>query len=523
MNNPLLANFEFATESWFSLYAFINLIIAVCCIWFTADSALRCPVRFARPSFIIAALAIVLYQIPLVLFSPLFYNYLPDAAWFAASINFAIIANLLWVFATPRLNIRASFLKPANISIQDFSGFALWLPITLFFLLLFAYFQRIPFHCTALYSLFVDRDLALLVREITGKLMGRTYTPHVLNVITGAIGPIVAFFAAARIYLCFRDKKWLFLPFWAGLILITIIAPLLGGAKGALVPMGAAMAITALLVIRSWKWRILAVCLIMIALLLMITGVKIAQEKKIGKGNYNFSGCMAELGVCEKAEMLLQSLKLPKSYYGMPRQRVDQIEKEMGQVCKIETKTKNDTDEPGNNSADSAAKDPVKLPFSGHIKELFYRIFVNPLQVAAWHFLYVSQYGRPGLAGLSLAKLFTDNYVNVPAKVCKVYYLGDKTSVCTAPTGYWFTYPAYLGVAGLLLAFIATIIFDIAGALVIKYSTGHLSGLAIGLIAVAGINFMVSDYTTVIISHGAGAAIWLLAILCLHRKFKKLH
>jgi hypothetical protein len=520
MTNPLLENFEF-TQPWFSLFALINLVIVSCSIGFVVYSAKCYPVRLARPSFIISILAILLYQIPLVLFSPLFYSYLPNAIWFAVSINFAVIANLLWVAATPRLNLQSAPKQPIINLKNDFSGLALWFPIALFFIMLLAYFHRLPFHCTALYALFVDQDLTLLVREITGKLMGRTYAPHVLNIITGAVGPIVAFLSIGRIYVSYKDRKWLRIPIWACLLLIAIIAPLLGGAKGALVPMGVAMAITGFLVVRDWRLRILVVGLIITILTLMVITVKVAQENKVGRGGYQFGECVVELRVCDRTEVLLQSLKLPKSYYGMTRQRIDQLEKEMGQACNIGIEEKQNMDKDGSNGSDLLVDDSESPSLITHIKGLFYRIVANPLQVASWHYLYVAEYGRPGLAGLALAKLFSDNYVSIPAKVCEVYYTGDKTSACTAPTGYLFTYPAYLGIAGLLLAFLATIIFDIAGALVIKYSTGYFSSIAIGLMAVAGINFMVADFTTVMISHGAGVAIWLLAILCLYRKTKK--
>jgi hypothetical protein len=519
MSNPLLENFEFI-QPWFSGFAFINLLASIACIGLVIHSALYRRARFARPSFIISILAIILYQIPLVLLSPIFINYLPNAVWFSVSINFAIIANLLWVLATPRLNIGslAQGIKPLDSFRNDSKGFTLWFPIAFLLISLFLYFRKIPFDCTALYALFVDQDLTLLVREITGKLMGRTYAPHILNIVTGSIGPIVAFLAACRIYVSLKDKKWLEIPLWLCLLLIVTIVPLLGGAKGALVPMGVAMAITGSLVVREWKWRILVVGLIAATLMVMITAVKVAQESNVGKGDYQFGACIVKLGVCDRTEVLLQSLKLPKSYYGMSRERIDQIEKEMLHDCKLTPQEKpNITDLQQENAISGAIKDPEKTLLV-HIKGLFYRIVANPLQMAAWHYLYVAEYGEPGFYGLSMAKLFVNNYVSIPAKVCEIYYSGDKTSACTAPTGYLFTYPAYLGVMGLFLALLVTIIFDVIGALVIKYSTGNFASLAIGLITVAGINFMVADFTTVIISHGAGSALVLLAILCLYRK-----
>ena len=106
MNNPLLENFEFM-QPWFSGFALVNFLASIVCIGLVVYSALYRPVRLARPSFIISILAILLYQIPLVLFAPLFINYLPNALWFALSINFAVITNILLVFATPQLNIRS--------------------------------------------------------------------------------------------------------------------------------------------------------------------------------------------------------------------------------------------------------------------------------------------------------------------------------------------------------------------------------------------------------------------------------
>ncbi len=517
MDNPLLKDFEF-TQPWLSVFALSNLILFLSCIGIIIYLALRRPESFARPSSIISILAIILYQLPLVLFSPLIYNYLPNARWFALSINFAVISNLLWVAVTPNLNMKfASYNKEINELRADFSGPIFWLPILLLCTLLVSYFYKIPFDCTALYALFVDQDLTLLVREITGKLMGRTYAPHVLNMITGAVGPIVAFLAAGRLYISFLEKKWAHILLWLCLLLLTIIIPLLGGAKGAFVPMGVVMVITGALIARNWKERVFIVGSVIIVLMSMIMVVKVAQESKVGKGNYRFSACVMRLGVCDRTEVLLNSLKLPKDYYGMSRERIDQLEQEIESDCKI---TAIEAQEPGQvqniNNSQYAEK-----TIATHIKGLFYRILANPLQVASWHYLYVSEYGKPGLAGLALAKIFTDNYVSIPAKVCEVYYSGDKTSACTAPTGYFFTYPAYLGIVGLLSAFLLTVAFDIIGALVIKYLPYNFSSLAIGLMAVASLNFMVADFTTVIISHGAGMAIWLLAALCLYHRSKR--
>jgi hypothetical protein len=155
------------------------------------------------------------------------------------------------------------------------------------------------------------------------------------------------------------------------------------------------------------------------------------------------------------------------------------------------------------------------------LNSLINRAFVTPIVVADWHFLYVAKYGPPGFAGISIAKRFTDDYINMPSKICEIYEFlrsgGDRTSTCTAPTSYLFTYPAYMGFAGLLIACLATLSFDVIGALIIKYSVPPITYLAVGLIAVAGINFMTADFTTVMMSHGAGASLAILSFFCICR------
>ncbi len=521
MNNPLLYNLSF-TEKWLSLNAVIDLIIALGCFYLIASSALKFPQRFKRHSFIMAVLIFFIYQLPLVIFSPLFYNHLPNAIWFSTSIHVAIIVNLLWVCFTPGL---------AGLSGQDdtkrnsrqpyysegyFKGFVFWLPISIFIILLALYFYKIPFSCTALYALFADQSLTLLVREILGKLMGRTYAPHVLNILTSAVGPIAAFLLLGRIYFDAKAAKWLYSMLWVLLFIVVLITPLLGGAKGSLVPMAVALSVAGFLVAKNWKSKIFIVAGIIAIFSATIIFVKVTQEKNSGSGSYQFGSCVARLNVCERTKNLLESLRPPKSYYGMTREQLDKLGNEVSKACNspaiIADPLPEDID--NGNIADS------QKTLSTHINGLFYRVIANPVQVASWHYLYVADYGPPGFLGLSIAKVFSNNYISVPANVCEIYYSGDKTSACTAPTSYIFTYPAYLGVSGLVIACLATIIFDIVISLLVKHSVKPFSDLTIGIMAVASVNFIVADYTTVIISHGAGAAIVILMLICFYIRLK---
>lgn len=511
MINPLINNLYFS-EYWLSSNSIIDSFLLFICLAFVCRSAFHSLQRFARPAFIMAVFTIILYQIPLVLFSPLFYNHLPSAKWFAISIHFAVIANLAWVYFTPKLN---NLSATNNNNIQKeyaekyFVGLAFWLPTSIFFILLGLYFYKIPFSCTALFALFTDQDITLLVREIIGKLMGRTYAPHVLNTLTSGVGPIIAFLCIGRIYFDCKKQKYFLLPLWTLLLSIVMITPLLGGAKGSLVPMAIALSVSGFLVAKNWKLKIIIVSGIIAVFVCTITLVKVTQESSVGKGNYNFGSCITILGVCERTKPLLESLRPPKAYYGLTRERLDDLGDEMVESCKI-SKIKS---EPLIENIESKSNKPAIPSLETHIVAMFYRIFGNPIQVASWHYLFVDEHGSPSFNGLAIAKIFSENYVSVPAQVCDIYYTGDKTSACTAPTSYIFTYPAYLGLIGLLIACFLTIIFDVIASLFIKYSAKPFADLTIGLTTVAIVNFIVADYTTVIISHGAGVAIIILIMM----------
>ncbi|MEZ5690632.1 MAG: hypothetical protein R3D71_03075 [Rickettsiales bacterium] len=455
-----------------------------------------------------------------MVFSQLFRDNLREAVWFAVAVNSAALVNLFWVYITPALNRADNNIEMSNSYNRSyFTGFPFWFPIILMFSFLGIYFYRIPFDCTALYALFVDQDLTLVVREVIGKLMGRTYAPHLLNVLTSAVAPIVAFMVIGRIWFSLSDKKYLQVIILLLLLLSAVlIMPLIGGAKGSLVPMFVALSVIGFLVVKKWRWKIVIVPLIAVIFAGMILIVKVMQESNVGKGGYEFGKCMARLDVCDRAKNLLESLKPPKSYYGMSRQRIDELGYDMANFCKDDKVVYEASSQSLSDDGKESAN-PSEVSVSGHIWGLVYRIIATPLQVVSWHYIYVEDYGRPGLLGISIAKLFSPNYISVPAKVCEIYYKGDKTSACTAPTSYLFTYPAYMGYLGLLLACVLTIIFDIFFSLLIKYTNRPFADLATGVVVISIVNFIVADFTTVIISHGTAIAFVMILIMYGYMKF----
>jgi hypothetical protein len=146
---------------------------------------------------------------------------------------------------------------------------------------------------------------------------------------------------------------------------------------------------------------------------------------------------------------------------------------------------------------------------------------VIPTQVAAWHYLYVEEMGSPGFAAMPFARRLTGSSVNMPELVYQkygsVFAHGDKTSTSTSPTSFLLAYPAYLGVVGLVLSLLAVIITDIIVSVLLLRVPNALYPIGVGLAAVISFNFILSDFVTVMLSHGGAVAIALMAFFAVTR------
>ena len=94
-----------------------------------------------------------------------------------------------------------------------------------------------------------------------------------------------------------------------------------------------------------------------------------------------------------------------------------------------------------------------------------------------------------------------------------VFSYGDKTSTSTAPTSYLLLYPAYLGIYGLILALSCLAAFDLVARFILVRLKGIFSYIFLALLFVASVNMLVSDFITVLLSHGAGATLLLFAVI----------
>ena len=157
------------------------------------------------------------------------------------------------------------------------------------------------------------------------------------------------------------------------------------------------------------------------------------------------------------------------------------------------------------------------------VEAIVNRAMVVPLQVASWHYMFVETEGSPGAAGIPMAGRLGGNLVNMPEIVYRkygfIYSSGDRTSTSTAPTGFMLFYPAYIGVPGLMLAVVLVLLYDIAAVWLMRRVRPALSAVAAGLVLVAAMNLAVSDFLTVMGSHGGLAALLMMAVFILVDRF----
>ena len=157
-----------------------------------------------------------------------------------------------------------------------------------------------------------------------------------------------------------------------------------------------------------------------------------------------------------------------------------------------------------------------------YARSIVYRACVTPIQVASWHYQYVSDYGSPGVYALPFALKIFGSSINMPNKVHliygSIYSGGDVTSTGTAPTSFIMAYPAYLGFAGVILALMALLVFDAIASLTIGGLSDSLRWAGIGLVTVGCINFMLSDFGTTLLSHGTAFALLLMIALAIVEK-----
>lgn len=475
------------------------------------------PWRLVRPGFLFAFFMAAFFQWPTVWLSDVILQSLPNAWFFSIAINSSPLALILWTRVTSWADIPAR-----TISRPDFTWWQVAVPIVATIVFGSIFLAHVPFNCTALYSLFVDPSLTLLARELSIKLAGSSLGTYSYGALANTMGPVVLALAGASIVNAIARRLWLPLVIWPIVAGLTIMFVMLSGAKGLLVPSFLVVVITAAIWNRSFLGKALSIVILVALLGVCLPGFEAARERNTSyAGGYNFARCSGQLGACAEGKRLLASLRLRKASLGLSEDRITRMEKHFDLSCQGAMGAVEPA--PPSPSASLKPSDtrspPPSIDWFGRILTyawaIYYRATIVPTQVASWHFLYAADKGEPGISALPIIRRLTGNSVNLPELVYQeygaIYSGGDRTSTSTAPTSFALAFPAYAGWSGLAVAIGLMLWLDSVCAFIVRRLSTPFLGMAGGLMPVMCMNLVLSDYFTVLGSHGGAVAIALLA------------
>jgi len=160
------------------------------------------------------------------------------------------------------------------------------------------------------------------------------------------------------------------------------------------------------------------------------------------------------------------------------------------------------------------------------VTELNLHFTLEPWARSGYALTNLARVDNPGAAVLPTARWthsrrVTDMPTRIHDHFAPGYSAGAKVATGISPSRFLVSYAALMGAAGLLLALASVIAFDAVVAWVIGLAYPPLKPLAIGLMAVAVLNLMLTE--TTMLSHGAVASLMRVFGLDLARRVAHRH
>lgn len=507
----------------FTLFFFINLVCTLLVAGLCLFRFLQNNYILARLSFCFTMFICFFYQIPLVLFSQQLEASLSQSWFYAAVVNGGALALSLWGIVSRRLDFRgelASF-PEKQAPLYLLTGFLGLASLAI-------YLSSVPLECTGLYALFFDPWLTLLARELSVKLIGTSLSTYALGAYANAVAPIFILLSVWLIRNSLLRRRFLGVLVGAVAGTLAIFAVLISGTKGLLMPTMLLLVAGAYFWCKTWVSRLSTIVLAVAFLLSSLVTFELLKERGgVVGGAYDFASCSVKTGSCQKSRDMLESMKAREDSLGLPNMYIQPLQSRLDCLCS------GDGDEAscptqvlgrkegmmllGERAKSSAMLlDKQAERSATFVSALFNRMLVIPFQVSVWNFMYAESEMVDGAKTLPFARRILGESLNMPELVYQkygvVYSQGDKTSTSTAPTSFFLSYPAYLGWLGLLIALGAVVALDLFIARFAYFAGVSLIPMLVGVVMVMCMNFMTSDFITVLISHGSAAGILVLSI-----------
>jgi len=484
------------------------LLVAVTCL----VRFLKSDYVFARLSFCFAAFICVFYQVPLVLFSSQVEVSLQRPWPYALIVNLGALLLVLWGITTRRLDV-----NPGEASYPGRPLKVYFFTLLLGIALLATYLSGVPWDCTGLFALIYDPWLTLLAREFGIKLIGSSLSTYSLGAYANAVVPILVLLSVwlIRDSLLRRRVVSGVVGLLGGIFAITSV--LVSGTKGLLMPSMLMLVAGCYFWCRTWPSRVVTIAFAVIFVVSTVVSFELLKERSsVVGGAYDFAACSVEAGTCEKSRELLESMTARDYSLGLPGIFVKPQQARLDCLCNGGDDASCPSAALSSASTDSWKRVDTHERSLTFISAVFNRMLVIPFQVSVWNVMYAETEQVDGLKTLPFARRLLGESLNMPELVYQkygsVYSGGDKTSTSTAPTSFFIAYPAYLGVGGFLLALALVIALDLFLANFARFVGPSLAPILVGCIMIMSMNFMTSDFITVLISHGGAAGILVLMI-----------
>jgi hypothetical protein len=494
----------------------VFLLFNITCTFFVATVCFlrffKSKYIFARLSFSFAVFLCVFYQIPLVVFSAQVETSLQHYWFYAFTVNVGGVFLVLWGWLSRRFDIS-----------QDLVSYPIY-QLRIYFLTLLGgvaclavYLSGVPWTCTGLFALIFDPWFTLLAREFGVKLIGSGFSTYLLGAYANAVAPILVLLSVWLIRESLLRRRIV-----SGIVgalggIFAITAVLVSGTKGLLIPSMIMLVVGCYFWCRTWPSRIITIAFAVVFVISTLVSFELLKERGTNVGGaYDFAACSVEVGTCHQSRELLDSMTARDYSLGLPGIFVKPLQARLDCLCAG-----------GNNESCPSAVLSNALVGTGvkidkhersltFISAIFNRVLVVPFQVSIWNFMYAESEQVDGLKTLPFARRLLGESLNMPELVYQkygsVYSGGDKTVTSTAPTSFFLAYPAYLGFGGFILALVLVIVLDLFLAKLARVVCMSLVPLLVGAVLIMCMNFMTSDFITVLISHGGAAGVIMLLI-----------
>lgn len=521
MNSAMLTTLaiEAPTISVFFVFNLLSTlaVVAVCLLSFLKSNYV-----LTRLSFCFALFMCVFYQIPLVLFSAHVEASLQHAWFYSFIVNLGSIFVLLSHLLTRRFDVNNEFIltPPRQLKIYFTTLFIGILCVAV-------YLSEVPWECTGLYALLFDPWLTLLAREFGIKLIGSGLPTYLLGAYANSVAPILVLLSVWLIRDAFLQRRFFIGMYGVLGGFFAITAVLVSGIKGLLLPSMVMLVSGCYFWNKTWLSRIVTTFFSVVFVMLTLISFELMKERGSIVGEaYDFSACSVMAGTCQESLTLVKSLSARDNSLGLPSSFVIPLQSRLLCLCNGKGEADCPTPVLGEAKGWSKVSKVSKVSnltlgtwgerFLTFANAVFYRISVVPFQVSVWHYMYAESESINGLKTLPFSNRLLGQSLNMPKlvyqKYASIYSGGDKTSTSSAPTSFFLAYPAYLGIGGFVLALALVIALDLFLAILTRSLFLSLLPLLIGGVLIMCMNFMTSDFITVLISHGGAFAILILLI-----------